>query len=1073
MGLIAYTSQTYDALLEKWIHLLLSEQQSLGPHESRIVVPNHRIANWLSRSMAKKLGVSMNLRFIYLDSLIADTLGPVQQQESSSFLKLEWAAQIWAMLKPENPHSLSLPESLQEKTRSDLQWMQDAWEFAELFQQYADHRPEWLEIWKQGKTIAGLPSPLATFQKELYRRMLRKGAPLHPYTQIDSTHPEANKIESIPTHFFGFWNFSPGQWKAIDFLAYTNPVFLYLPFPTNSYLADLTRKTLQQPLLLGEEGSKMGPNYMLLSKLGQRGRAMQILLLDQSIDIEELQGSDPEEPSYSNRLQALKAQISNPDTFELLNSLPVAAKDSSIQLHSVSNRRREVEVAKSLVQKALKDDPDLTLESIQIHAPDITPYAPILSEVFADENSEHSLLCSIQNSVDAEMVPGISVVIDLLQLLCSEWDTKNVLRWLSLDPVRESLEFSVSEIALIQHWVECAGIYRGNPGKLSSDKEKYSWEGGMQKLMQAYAGTLPVNALGGSGFEKDPPNQHIETFSKFCACYAFLKQTASTLISAPLNIEQYRNLLSRLISKVLPRSNEFEKQVLLSAINRLVEHFPLTYKLDAGIFIYLLRKTLPKLPPPQILSRKSGIQCSSIQLEDLTPCRLRILMGMNESDFPAVDVPQSHNLLQQSDQNEASDPSRKEDHRYWVLQSLHQTTDQWLVTYQGQDASGNVSRLLSPAIESVVQNLNRLTNKTAVKSNDSASEPWITPIQHPRFAYDSACFVDQHSSLRHFSRLDYKVARQLADAPSRNLTAPKPTPVSTPVEELTVWELANFFSHPNQYICEHHLGIRFPKTRDFVPEHEPLIWAGMANTYALKTDLLRSQVNALEGTRLKSVLDTHHTLLSGSLQELGVEWIRAEIDAIPKVSKIAELQLLESIEIHSQTTPFNGGIQLVHASLGALPPGTQQLGTIRASNLSAKHRVEAWIHLLALWGTQAADARCPFTLIGKDTLFKLVPPDNPREILQTLIEIYQSHPSGAVPFFPKTSEAYIKQQGSLDTIAQNAAWDGEHGEKLDPYNDYMFRGVSPFTTRFDEIASTVFVPLLHHSPSVRWKGGMK
>lgn len=1078
MGLIAYTSQTYHKLLEKWIEQILSEQRSMGPHMSTVLVPNHRVASWLNQSMAERLGVSMNLRFIYLDSLIAAGEEADVSGGSGTNLSLQWASTLWSYFQQEETKEKLLPFVAWDKEQfvSQLQCMQISWEFSVLFQKYAEHRPPWLLSWENGKTTPSISSGAQEFQQKLYRSMLQGGAPRHPIHQFDSANLQNLQFEDSPVHCFGFWNFSPGKWQVIEAVAQITDIFLYLPIPTEGFLADLTRKKLQQPLLLGEEGTRMGPNYQLLSKLGQRGRALQIRLLDHEVDMDELSEVGPGPQYRYTRLQLLQEQLRDPDSFKVPSASAILSinEDPSVQIHSVWNLRREVEVAKSLIQKALKEHPDLELESIQIQAPDIAPYTPLFMELFNDENAIHAIPFSVHNSVDADNVSGILAVIELIQLLTSDWEVKEILSWLALEPVRNALEFRHADLELVRHWFECASIFRGKPGSISQENRAHSWESGMQLLMQAYAGTLKTDALGHTGFELNPPHQHPETFAKLCSWYGLMKQFASLLENQSQTASQFRSTVARILSQVLPKTNEFEKQVLLNSANQLSDCLPADFRADTATFLYLLRKQLPKLPPPRALGRKSGVQCTSIQYENLTPCRVRILLGMNESDFPAVDIQQSHDLLQFSE-NLPDDPSRKEDQRYWVLQSLHQTSEQWIVVYQGQDNSGNASRLLSPSVEAIIQSINRM------ETGQSTSALLLRPIQHPRFNYDPGYFQG-HPEKVHFSVEDFEIASKLQETATSSASnagatiADRFKEKNSPDEstaEIPVWELASFFSHPNQYVCQKHLNLRFANTHDFSPDHEPLLWAGLSNSYGLRADMLRSEAKGLAQAHVREVLGHHHTLLPDNLEELGMQWIRAELESIDTLKKLPELQLLEELSFTLKTTELKCGVPLQHAVVDAPLHSTATLATIRASNLTARHRVEAWIQMLGIWMHQEVDERRPFALIGKNTVFKLDPPAEPETHLSVMAQYFQQYQCSPVPFFPRTSEAFVRQFKDLDTIDQHPEWEGERGEKLDPYNEYMFREHSPFTASFSALAKEVFTPILIHSPSIRWKGGNK
>src|SRR5690606_3723641 len=145
--------------------------------------------------------------------------------------------------------------------------------------------------------------------------------------------------------------------------------------------------------------------YQLLSKLGQRARAMQMNLLDRELQSMEY-FYEPYSHTDATRLQQLQSHLLDPDQSpNRLHFLPFS-QDHSIQVHSACNPRRQVEIAKACIHRCLTEIPDLKLESIQVVAPDITPFLPAINEIFGGESEKNHLPYHIQRTSEAEESPG-------------------------------------------------------------------------------------------------------------------------------------------------------------------------------------------------------------------------------------------------------------------------------------------------------------------------------------------------------------------------------------------------------------------------------------------------------------------------------------------------------------------------------------------------------------------------------------------------------------------------------------------------------------------------------------------
>ena len=108
-------------------------------------------------------------------------------------------------------------------------------------------------------------------------------------------------------------------------------------------------------------------------------------------------------------------------------------------------------------------------------------------------------------------------------------------------------------------------------------------------------------------------------------------------------------------------------------------------------------------------------------------------------------------------------------------------------------------------------------------------------------------------------------------------------------------------------------------------------------------------------------------------------------------------------------------------------------------------------------------------LIFKNIAWQFNPVDLQRQFLADLLDVFKQGLEKPLHFFPNSSLEYVQQEqlkGKTKTSALKIAqkkWSGTdfaRGESDDPYFDICFRMVDPFDASFQEIAKTVFEPLL-------------
>ena len=140
----------------------------------------------------------------------------------------------------------------------------------------------------------------------------------------------------------------------------------------------------------------------------------------------------------------------------------------------------------------------------------------------------------------------------------------------------------------------------------------------------------------------------------------------------------------------------------------------------------------------------------------------------------------------------------------------------------------------------------------------------------------------------------------------------------------------------------------------------------------------------------------------------------------------------------------------------------------RDRNASGTEYLSAWLHQLVLCAMQPASSRSAVRWLLRDTSIHFDPPDNPLEILRSLMQLYAQGLCAPLRFFPKTAWAYASNEWShakaLDTWRPHEY--AGTSEQQDPWIRLAFRGqpdpLEHDFEGFDTCARLVFEPLIAH-----------
>ena len=1044
MGFIVYTSHAYPTLVDALCSRLIEETRSADIRETVVVVPNHRIANWLSNQIAERLGICLNIRFSYLDSLFADGLREnVGLADNKS--QLVWTLDI---LKEIEAGEIKLPFDIE--ATGDSVPIHYAWDFAGQLRKYAEFRKPWLKEWASN---AGTPSQSP--HRQCWQTIIGAG-----HETCDQLIAAGKQLETIDgdassplgfLHLFGFWEISPAKWTLLKSLYPKTQIYAYLSFPSYTYLVDLTRKNLQRPLFDETDDILLNPRLRLLSRLVSRGRAFQAFLLDQDTHSEQLHAALPEGNPILKSLQRLLIEPEWKPAGKLRCSCP----DTSVQIHSCANRKREVEVVKARIQQALKDDPSLRLEDIHVYAPNIGDYAPWIPIVFSEKESQHELSYGIRESLEPDQIPVFHTMLSLIDIQYKEWSVGAIQELLMKESIRQQYGLQEADVEQIVGWISEAGIISGKPDDrrdATRPDRYYSWQEGLDRLIQRYA-SEPENPFR-EKYRKSPTDDP-EVFEAFLHFFRDLERCGTELQEAANAPGTIIRVLRQVSRSFIPEDfHSYEQSVLQKSLMDLENALSLstTRQLSLPALAFFLRKSLPHLPLPTSLNRKSGIQFSSIRYEELVPARVTLLMGISEGSFPRNDPQRSHDLMQ-AENAQFGDPSMHETDLYWLLHSLVLTKDQWIATYLGQDEFSNESRPASNALLAIAETINTVV---ATEYSD-APKPLFSFTSQPRFPYEEDCFGEDVLK-RHFEMSCYLAATNIRTPSATFEFLDRSMPVATGAssKEVSIHELIRFFTQPSRYYCETHLDLKLPRFGEKESEHEPLLWTGDSlQDYQKMRICIEAALSNIAAEETKNQLVEDNLLPIGLGGDLTFESLWVESQNLVEEWRQRLHLCVDPNELEWSTCSI-GDYRLQAPCLKQHYPA---IGLVVPAKLKKKYEIEAWIHSLGLWLSTREEDRPVVTLIAKDRSRNFESPENPESVMLELLKIRSDYETELLPFYTETSFAAQKNNPKPEELLEKGPWTSFRtpGESDDAYNRMLLPSSgNPFTPAFYDVAKRIY-----------------
>jgi exodeoxyribonuclease V gamma subunit len=1083
--LLLHRAERADALADALAALLADPLQD--PFATEVVaVPTRGMERWLTQRMSAVLGASSGrldgvcagISFPFPHRLVGEAVATASgvDPETDPWLP-EHAA--WPLLEvvQENlgePWLASLSAYLGGGDGADAvrrsRRLSAVRHLAGLFDRYALHRPEMVEGWARGHDTGPNGGELgagARWQAELWRRLRARigvPGPAEVRSRACARLGEDPSLIELPPRvaLFGLTRLPAGHLQILRAFAHARDIHLYLLHPSPALWDAVARAAAdgpptREPRRSLDRTTEL-PANRLLASWGRDAREMQLVLGAAGYDRDHHHGAVDDLPTLLGRLQAGVRADRAPPGAPLPGRPdrrpPLDPGDRSVEVHSCHGRQRQVEVVRDAVLHALADDASLEPRDVIVMCPDIETFAPLIQASFGAGESAAGgdapdLVAPELRPVDLRVRLAdrslrqtnavLGVVSQLLELAEGRLTASEVLDLADRAPVRRRFRFDDDDLARLQDWISQAGIRWGLDGEHRAPYklervDSGTWRSGLDRLLlgvtmtedgqRLFDGVLPLD---------DVDSRSIDLVGRLAELIARLGEAVDAL-SRPQTLAGWGLAIAAAADALtdtgpLERWQRAELQRVLDDMVReaaeRADGASAAELAPAEVRAYIAERLQGR--PTRANFRTGHLTVCTLMPMRSVPHRVVCLLGLDDGAFPRK-APRDGDDLMLDDPHVGERDPRSED-RQLLLDALLAATERLIVTYTGNDERTNSPR---PAAVPVGELLDILDATVRVDGGCARDRVVIRhPLQpfDPRNFSDGALVPDRRWS---FDPVTLDGARAMDSPrlpPPPFLNAPLPARGGRVIE---LEDLVRFVEHPVRAFLRQRLGISLWGGSDEIEDALPVELSGLGR-WGVGQRLLEARLAGVDGADAIRAEIARGTLPPGVLGKPVIDGVYPIVDAI--VAAATSL-----VGAGTDPDPLDVRVEL--------PDGRMLSGTVAGvrddvlltttySRVSAKHRLAAWVRLLALTATRPERELSAATVGragGRDDVRVArleLPADDPGgrrgaalAELEALVALYDSGMREPLPLFCQTSGAYAEAAvtGQDPVVAAEREW---------------------------------------------------
>lgn len=1025
------------------------------------VVPSAGVQRWLTQQLAGGAeGICAGVQFVRFGGLERLLAGDEPDPWAPSAAL--WRLQAIVEGRPDDPVLARLAAHL----RASRDPFAACARVATRFAAYAEWRAAMLEHWAAGRDVDASGAPLgdAAWQAHLWR-LLRAELGTDPV----QTHRElcaklaAGEADPLPRRIavFAPGSLSPVRLELLQALGAAHQVDLLLldtapgrgvsPMPSGPPL-----RAAWQP------GSRHQLNLAL-------GRAA-----EESAARLGVTGSG-EVPATSDQLLGwLQA--------DLLADQPRPARrlrpdDESVQVHLSHGLDRQVEVLRDVLAQLLDADHTLEPRQIAILTPDPQAVAPLLTAAFGlQPNDEpqhpgHQFRVQLADRNAAQVNPLVGFLGEVLALASTRAGASDLLDLCAVPMVARRFGFTGDRHERLSELVERAGVRWGLNGWHRSSfglgtMAQNTWIAGLQRLLLGVAlseedlvtakTTLPVDDVDSSDVEL------IGGLAELVSRLARLVREFEEPTDVAGWVERLRSAVAQLVA--LDPVEQGWLAELSAGLRRMEREAG-----DSGVRLprvaaaALLRRHFENQPARSTYGNGSLVVTGPDALRGV-PHRVICLLGWDADHYPRRQPRHGDDLL--AAQPWVGDPDLTLTDRQTLLDAVHAATEKLVVVCAGRSPATNTEVPPAAPVAELLAGL----DATAVTADGAPAGRAVT-VRHPLQPFDESYFSGD-SRPRSYDPVALTAALaahgpETPDPPPyRELELPPPAG-----DTVTIAELVAFFTHPVRQLVRVRTGLSWADSSE--PADEIPIELDGLEQWAIGN---RALGRALAGYGPDQVLQAEWRRGEVPPAELGrrtVGRIVSDVDAV--LQRLPE-QYREAPASHDLRLEVDGTWLT-----GQLETRAGNLINTEYSNLSARHKLAAWVRLLALAVAEPGDWRAVTVTKSRVAAWQAPDQDEARRLLSMLLAIHRRgmcHPlpmparvcesfaslraNQVDPDDPKRGEPALRRNWEYDSDAYWKAFYSYPGLLRLPRDQADTWGPAEETTALGSLARAVWDPIRNH-----------
>jgi exodeoxyribonuclease V gamma subunit len=790
-----------------------------------------------------------------------------------------------------------------------------------------------------------------------------------------------------------------------------------------------------------------------------------------------------ERPTLLGRIQAdIRADRSPPGLplpGQADERVSVEPGDQSLQVHACHGRARLVEVLRDALLHLFDEDSTLEPRDVIVMCPDIEAYAPLIHATFGTRGDGDDALGGTRLHVRLadrsirQTNAVLGVVAQLLDLADGRMTASQVLDLADRAPVRRRFRLDDDDLTRVAEWARAGGV---RWGLTAAQRSSYrldrlpanTWKAGWDRILvgvamaeegpRLFGGVLPLDDVGSGDIDLagrfaellDRLHAVVDAFARPMTLDAWavaIAEAADELTAAPGRDAWQRLQLARLMDEVVDEGTR----------NGAVTPIPLTLPEVRALLADRLRGR------PTRASFRTGhlTICTLVPMRSV-PHRVVCLMGLDDGVFPRQTARDGDDLLLR-DPHVGDRDARAED-RQLLLDAVLAATEHLVITYAGRDERTNLRR--PPAVP--LGELLDVVDRTA-RSPDGAPARTRVLVEHPLQPFDRRNF--ERGALVggrrwSFDRIALGGAHALA---GEAVEAPPFLSGLLPREEAPLIELdrlVRFLQHPVRAFLRQRLGLG-GAARDDDSDDAFSVELDALERWGLGERLLAARLGGAdrEGAITAEIArgelppDQLANVPLAKVYPVVEQLVAAAADYVPDAETSVSVDA--RVELPDDRT-LVGTVPGVRGSLVA---------SVTFSRVAPRHRLAAWVHLLALAAARPETAWEAVTVgrsrsdapRGRDvTVARIRIPGEPqvrqaeaRRDLLVLVDLFERGMCEPLPLYCNTSAAYAAAvaAGKEGQPAAGEAWTSGWSfpkEDADPDHRLVLGGIRPVDELFEE-----------------------